>query len=161
MASVEILGCSEPWVYGTLGSHCTLGSSDSIGTLGSSDSSDPIGTLGPSENPPPSPSSFKWRLGGGGGGERGRVRSLVASRMLVQIFLESYGTVAAVSAQLVMHVSSSSYHILTRVSIASMHYLLSAPSGLGSITGWPCSPRLQGSPPCSLSHSTMWVVSTF
>ncbi len=38
----------------------------------------------------------------------------VASRMLVQIFLESYGTVAAVSAPLVMHVSSSSYHILTR-----------------------------------------------
>jgi hypothetical protein len=114
VASVEILGCSEPWVYGTLGSYGSLGSSDSIGTLGSSDSSDPIGTLGPSENPPPSSSSFKWRLGGGGGGERGRVRALVASRMLVQIFLESYGTVAAVSAPLVMHVSSSSYHILTR-----------------------------------------------
>ena len=52
MASVEILGCSEPWVYGTLGFYGTLGSSDSIGTLGSSDSSDPIGTLGPSENLP-------------------------------------------------------------------------------------------------------------
>ncbi len=39
---------------------------------------------------------------------------MVASRMLVQIFLESYGTVAAVSAPLVMHVSSSSYHIQTR-----------------------------------------------
>ena len=37
VASVEILGCSEPWVYST------LGSSESIGTLGSS------------ENPPPSP----------------------------------------------------------------------------------------------------------
>jgi hypothetical protein len=44
----------------------------------------------------------------------GRVRALVASRMLVQIFLESYGTLAAVSVPLVMHVSSSSYHMLTR-----------------------------------------------
>jgi len=49
VASMEILGCSEPWFYGT------LGSLDSIGTFGSSDSSDSAGTLGSSENPPPSP----------------------------------------------------------------------------------------------------------
>jgi hypothetical protein len=41
------------------------------------------------------------------------------------------------------------------VSIASMHYLLHAPSGLGSIAGYPCSPRLQGSSPCSISNAKM------
>ena len=46
MASMEILGCSEPWFYGT------LGSLDSIGTFGSSDSSDSACTLGSLENPP-------------------------------------------------------------------------------------------------------------
>jgi hypothetical protein len=63
VASVEILGCSEPWVYGTLGSF------DSISTLGSSDV---------------------------------RVRMFVASRMILRLFLKSYGTLVAVSAPLVM-----------------------------------------------------------
>jgi len=102
VANVEILGCSEPWVYGTLGSYSTLGSSDSIGhpwILGLFGSYWHPWTLG---KPPSLLLLLKWRLGGGGGGERGRVRAFVASRMLVQIFLESYGTVAAVSAPLVL-----------------------------------------------------------
>ena len=100
--------CSEPWFYGTLASsepsepwvYGTLGSSDSIGTLGSSDSSDSIGTLGSSENPPPSSSSSKEE-------GRGCFRVFVAGHMVLRLFLESYGTLVAVSAPLVMPMCDS------------------------------------------------------
>ena len=73
-------GCSEPWVYGT---------------LGSLDSSDFIGTLGSSENPTPSPPPSSG----------GRV--FVARRMVLRLFLESNGTLVAVSAPLVMPLCDS------------------------------------------------------
>ena len=113
MRMVEFSGeCGNTWVFGTLGLRYPwiFGFYRHPWIFGLFGSYWHPWTLGK----PPSLLLPKWRLGGGGGGERGRVRAFVASRMLVQIFLESYGTVAAVSAPLVMHVSSSSYHILTR-----------------------------------------------
>ena len=83
------------------------------GTLGSPDSSDSVSALGSSGGPPPSPSSSKWRRGRGEGfsgvpeESEGGFRMFFAGRMVLRLFLESHGTLAAVSAPLVMSLRDS------------------------------------------------------